>query len=73
MLKILNGHTAPNLEILSETNNDSMCPCNLRNAQTDFSHPLPKKDFGKGCFNYIGASLWNNLPMEARILESLSY
>ena len=73
MFKLLNGHTGPNLKELFETNNDSMCPCNLRNTQTDFSLPLPKKDFGKRCFNYIGASLWNDLPMKARILESLSY
>ena len=40
-----------------------MCP---------YSTSFPKKDFGKRCFNYIGASLWNNLPREAKISESLS-
>ena len=73
MFKILNGHPAPNLKELFETNNDSMCPYNLRNTQIDFALPSPKKDFGKRCFNYIGASLWNNnLPREAKISESLS-
>ena len=72
MFKLLNGHTAPHLKQLFEINNDSICPYNLRNTQTDFAFPLPKKDFGKRCFNYMGASLWNNLPREAKIFESLS-
>ena len=71
MFKIMNGHTAPNLKELFESINDSMCPYILRNTQTDFALPLPKKDFGKKCFNK-GASLWNNLPREAKISESLS-
>ena len=53
--KILNGHTAPNLKERFETNNDSMRPCNMRNTQTDFALPLPKKDYGKRCFSYMGA------------------
>ena len=73
MFKILNGHPAPNLKELFETNNDSMCPYDLRNTQIDLALPSPKKEFGKRCFNYIGASLWNNnLPREAKISESLS-
>ena len=71
MFEILNGHPTPNLKELFETN-DSMCSYNLRNTQTDFALPSPNKDFGKRCFNYIGASLWNNLPREAKISESLS-
>ena len=47
MLKILNGHPAPNLKEIFETNNDSMCPYNLRSTQTDFAIPSPKKDLLK--------------------------
>ena len=47
MFKILNGHTDPNLKELFETNHDSVCPYNLRNTQTDFALPSPKKDLGK--------------------------
>ena len=57
--------------MLFQTNNDSMYPYNLRNTQTEFEFPLPKKDFGE-VFNYMGASLWNNLPQETKISESLS-
>ena len=41
---------------------------NLRNTQTDLA--LPEKDCGKRCFSYMGASLWNNLPLEAKTSES---
>ena len=63
MYKIINGHTAPNLIDNSY---------NLRNRETDLALPMPKKEFGKRCFNYNGASLWNNLPQEAKNSESIS-
>jgi hypothetical protein len=40
----------------NETDNTS----NFRNSETDLELPKPKKDFGKRCFNYNGAALWNN-------------
>ena len=54
MFKILIGHTAPNLNEFFQANNDSLYPAyNLRTIQTDLALPMPKKDFGKGYFNYM--------------------
>ena len=72
MYKIINGHTAPNLKESFRSNNEIDNSYNLRNRETDLALPMPKKEFGKRCFNYNGASLWNNLPQEAKNSESLS-
>ena len=71
MFKILNGHTAPNLKEFFRLNNEIGNTYNLRNG-IDLALSMPKKEFGRRCFNYIGASLWNNLPQEAKNSESLS-
>ena len=38
----------------------------------DLSLPKPNTDSGKRCFKYNGAVAWNNLPYEAKVVESLS-
>jgi hypothetical protein len=72
MYKIINGHTAPNLKESFRSNNEIDHSYNLRNRETYLALPMSKKEFGKRCFNYNGASLWNNLPQEAKNSESLS-
>ncbi len=49
-----------------------MIAYNIRSRGTDLALPLQKKEFGKRCFSYNGASHWNNLPYEAKSAESLS-
>ena len=70
MYKIINGHTAPNLKESFRSNNEIDNSYNLRNTETDLALPMPKKQFGKRCFNYNCASLWNNLTQEAKHSES---
>ena len=43
----------------------------LRNTATDLSLPKPKREFLKKSFKYSGAILWNQLPVEGKIAESL--
>ena len=71
MYKIINGHTAPNLRNKFRFNYETECPYNLRNSGTDLALPKPNKDFGKRCFNYSAAVLWNNLPYEAKIAPTV--
>ena len=81
MFEILNGHPAPNPKELFETNNDSMCPYNLRNTPTDFTLPLTKKDFGMRCtteyssqkgINFRITGIFEN-NFEAKSLLNLAY
>ena len=71
MYKILNDHTAPNLKDLFrkkyETHQNTL---NLRNSETDLM--LAKTEFLKRTFGYSGATLWNNLPQELKLGESVS-
>ena len=69
--KILNGHSAPNLQ-------DAFCPkiirdniYNLRNNETDLAPLMPKREFGKRSFSFNGAVHLNNLPHNAKIAESV--
>ena len=43
----------------------------LRNTATDLSLPKPKREFLKKSFKYSGAMLWNQLPIEGKLAESL--
>ena len=52
--------------------NDSWHPYNLRNTKIDLALPMLQKVFGERCFNSMGASLWNNLSLEAIISQLLS-
>ena len=71
MYKIINGHTAPNLRNKFKFNYEMDCPCNLRNSSTDLALPKPNKDFGKRCFSYIAATLWDKLPLKAKIAPTV--
>ena len=72
MYKILNNHTAPNLRTSFRLNNECDNTYDLRNRETDLSLPKPNTDSGKICFKYNGAVVWNNLPYEVKVAESLS-
>ena len=73
MCKILNDHTAPNLKDLSrkkyETHQNAL---NLRNSEIDLMLAKPKTEFLKRTFGYSDATLWNNLPQELKLAESVS-
>ena len=69
--KILNGHTAPNLKKNLCFNYERDNTYNFRNRETDLAPPMPKKEFGKRCFNYNATIHWNNLPHEAKSAESV--
>ena len=36
----------------------------LRNVENKLAIPLPQTNYGKRCFSYRGAVLWNNLPID---------
>ena len=67
----VNGHTAPNLRNKFKFNYEMDCPYNLRNSSTDLALPKSNKDFGKRCFSYSAADLWNKLPLEAKIAPTV--
>ena len=69
--KIINGHTVPNLRNKFRFNYEMECPYNLRNSSTDLALSKPNTDFGKRCFNYSAAVLWNNLPYQAKIAPTV--
>ena len=68
--KIINGHTAPNLRNKFRFNYETELP-NLRNSSIDLALPKPNKNFGKRCFNFSAAVLWNNLLYEAKIAPTV--
>ena len=73
MYKILNDHTAPNLKDLFRKKNEThQNAFNLRNSETDLMLTKPKTEFLKRTFGYSGATLWNNLPQELKLAESIS-
>ena len=72
MYKVLNNHTAPNLRTSFRLNNECDNTYDLRNRETDLSLPKPNTNSGKSCFKYNGAVVWNNLPYEVKVAESLS-
>jgi len=73
MYKILNDHTAPNLkDLLRKKYETHQNVLNLRNSETDLMLAKPKTEFLKRTFGYSGATLWNNLPQELKLAESVS-
>ena len=64
MYKILNDHTAPGLRGSFVRREIDQTNYYLRNTATDLSLPKPKRD-------YSGAMLWNQLPIEGKLAESL--
>ena len=67
MYKILNDDTAPNLRNSFADQTDY----HLRNNATDLTLPKPKREFLRRSFRYSGAMLWNRLPNEAKLAESI--
>ena len=43
----------------------------LRNADNKLALPMPKTEFLKKSFSFIGARVWNSLPSEIRDCEAL--
>ena len=74
MYKILNDGTAPNLRNSFVGRNADQTDYHLRhlrNSATDLTLPKPKRQFLKRSFKYSGAMLWNQLPNEAKLAESI--
>ena len=71
MYKILNNDTAPNLRNSFVRRNVDQTDYHLRNSATDLTLPKPKREFLKRRFKYSGAMLWNQLPCEAKLAESI--
>ena len=42
-----------------------------RKNSTDSALSKPNKDFGKRCFSYSAAYIWNKLPLEAKIAPTV--
>ena len=45
---------------------------NLRNSENKLAIPLPRTNYYKNSFSYSGAKLWNSLPLDVRLAESLT-
>ena len=71
LYKVLENHTAPNLKDLFSRRNVSQNSYELRNSETDLSIKKPKTEFLKKTFGYSGAVLWNSLPQDVKMAESL--
>ena len=71
MYKILNDDTAPNLRNSFVRRNVDQTDYHLRNSATDLTLPKPKREFLKRSFKYSGAMLWNQLPNEAKLAQSI--
>ena len=71
MYKILNHDTAPNLRNSFVRRNVDQTDYHLRKSTTDLTLPKPKREFLKISFKYSGAMLWNQLPSEAKLAESM--
>ena len=70
--KILNNHSAPNLKdkfIIREANLNNY---NLRNAHINLSVSKPNTEYLEKRFRYSGAVLWNSLPLETKLTESIN-
>ena len=71
MYKILNDDTAPNLRYSFVKRNVYQTDYHLRNSATDLTLPNTKREFLKRSFKYSGAMLWNHLPNEEKLAESI--
>ena len=71
MYKILNDDTEPNLRNSFVRRNVEQTNYHIRNSATDLTLPKPKREFLKRSFKYSGAMLWNQLPNETKLAESI--
>ena len=72
LYKVLNGYIGPNLKESLILRNARQTNYDLRNSLTDLTLPKPKREYLKKSFNYSGAKLWNSLPFDAKVAESVS-
>ena len=72
MYKILNNHTAPNLNECFCKRNTIQSNYNLRSSDTDLCLPKPTSEFLKKTFRYSGAMQWNHLSEDLKNSETLS-
>ena len=72
LYKVLNGCISPNLMGSLILRNTRQTNYDLRNSLTDLTLPKPKGEYLKKSFNYSGAKLWNSLPFDAKVAESVS-
>ena len=71
MYEILNDDTAPNLRNSFVRRNVDQNDYHLRNSATDLTLPKPKREFLERSLKYSSAMLWNQLPSEAKLAESI--
>ena len=71
MYEILNDNAAPNLRNSFVRRNVDQTDYHLRNSATNLTLPKPKREFLERSFKYSGVMLWNQLPSEAKLAESI--
>ena len=69
MFKTINDLTPYYLRELFESRSTGY---NLRNSENTLFVPKPRTNYGKRCFSYSGALLWNELPQNIRAIGSLN-
>ena len=69
--KCLYGSAPQNLQNLFCRRNNSL-PYALRNSDVSLALPKPRTEALKRSFEYHGASIWNTLPRDLRIIENLN-
>ena len=71
LYKVLNDCTGPDLKESLIWRNTRQTNYDLRSSLTDLTFPKQKREFLKKSFNYSGAKLWNSLPLDAKVAESV--
>ena len=71
MYKVLNDCAGPNLKDALMRRDLVQTSYNLRNTYTDLTLAKPKREFLKKSFKYSGAKLWNSLPSDAKLAQSI--
>ena len=69
VFKCLHGLLAP--DYLASKFSERNINYNLRDSDNKVNVRLPRTNYFKNSFRYSGATLWINLPYEARCAESL--
>ena len=72
MYKILNNHTATNLNECFCKKNTIQSNYDLRSSDTDLWLPKPNSEFLKKTFRYSDAMQWNHLSEDTKNSETLS-
>ena len=53
------------------TSRSMTIPYTFRDSENKLAIPLPRTNYLRNSFNYSGAVLWNSLPQNLRLAESL--